>query len=307
MTFKLSHSVVTGMLSDCAYRVGLKSIVRLPSPPNGRLAAGIAFHAAIEAHERARILDDRSRGRAGDPAGLPFDELVQVAHQVVSIQSVDWREDGLTQEEAQEQAESALYHWFFTPLPAGQLGSGGSLRDRVMQWRPLSAENRWKLWLPPETSLETVGIVDGVYLDPDSNELVVVDNKTANRFGKWRLDGEGQRDQATLYALATMLSPSMPGRRDSIPRFEYHIARTQKGKTSRFEGSRVVSIQVDDVDLEYIQERLGTAHQQQLAGQWPKNPGSWLCSPAWCPFHKDAGGICDPHGPPEVDIEAYRD
>lgn len=301
---RLSHSTVAGLLDNCAYRVGLKSIVKLPDPPNGRLASGIAYHAAVEAHELARKQWYQTRAKLGDSEGLPFPRLCVVAADAVTKQPVDWGTDDLSQDEAVDQAYMALRHWYHTPIPEGQPGAGGSLRDRVMKWRPMSLEAGWNLWLPPFTSLQVVGFIDAVYLDEQADELIVVDQKTAARFGKWRLDGEGVRDQAATYVLAAMKAPGLPGTRTLIPRFEYHITRISEGNDKRFQGARVVAIDVDEVDLSYIEDRVAQAHQQQLRGEWNKNPGSWLCSEKWCPFW---GKECDPHGPNEIDIEAYRE
>lgn len=303
---RLSHSTVSDLLDLCAYRVGLNKIVGLDRPTNGRLAVGTAYHAAIEMHEHTRRAWRRYGGTKGAEDGVPVDTMLEAARTALALEDVEWEDDDLTLTDAIGMVEAAVTHWYETPIPDGQAGAGGSLRDRVLGWQPIAVETWWDLWLPPDTSLPIRGACDCVYLKPDGT-LVVVDHKSANRFGKWRLDAEGIRDQAAMYVLAAKLSPKLPVWRDVMPEFEYHIARTETGKTARFEGARVVQVDVDQVDLDYVQDRVGSAHLQVLEDRWDKNPDAWICTPKWCPFHQDAGGPCDPHAPNEYDIAAYVD
>lgn len=301
---RLSHSTVGGLIdpdTGCAYRVGLKSIVKLPSPPSERNAVGVVFHSLLEAHERARALWAMSGGQMGDPTGVPFDDLVELAPGLLNTSGVEWTADGFL--EACKQVEILLWNWWHASIPEGQLGTGGSLRDRSMNWRPVVLEGRWNLWMPPYTSLEVVGFIDAVYHDEAADEYVVVDWKSARKFTKWKLDGEGARDQATQYVLAAVRAPSIPVRIGRLPRFEYHVARTETGSRSDFQGARVVPIDVTAQDIAFVESRIARAHTQQLSGQWPKNPHSVFCSEEWCPYFLKQ---CDPFAANEFDIESYR-
>lgn len=301
----LSHSTITELLDGCAYRSGLRSIVKLPSPQNGRLALGTAFHSGVEAHEAQRILYRLSKGKKGSWEGLPLPVMVALSIQLLEESDVDWETDDLTIEQAIEGVESCLTNWWAAPIPEGNPGAGESLRDRVMKWEPIQQEQRWKLWVPPLSSLPVVGFLDAVYLTPEGN-LVAVDYKSAGNFNKWKLDGNSNRDQGALYVLAMLQSPHFPIKGTAKPLFENHVVRTTVGKTKKFEGARLVPIDVDEIDLEYIRSRIAQAHKVQLEGRWEKNPKSFFCSAKWCPYHKDAGGECDPLGPNEYDVNSYR-
>lgn len=296
---RLSHSRVKALLDNCAYQQALEKIVGLEQPNHPRAAVGIAHHYAIERHEEYRRNYRTSGGAVGDPDGLPLNDMQAIAKRELDEQDVNW--EAFDYDESVEQLRVGLEHWYHGAIPDDQPGGGGSLRDRVMPWTPIAIEAFWTIWLPEDTYLPVAGSPDGVYRDEDS-ELVVVDQKNATRFGRYPLDGNGLRDQSTMYVLAAMTAPNMPAMPGERARFEYHISRCVEGKTSRFQQLRVVTIDVDDVDLDYVHSRIAKAGTRVDNSNFPKNPDSWLCSPEWCSFHKDAGGPCDPYGPQEFDL-----
>lgn len=295
---RFSHSLISDVLDNCAYKAYLERIVGLPRETNGRLAVGSAYHAAIEAHEHERRVYHMTRGAKGNPEGVDQGTAADRGLDSLKHAGVDWEADDMSGDDACDMLLAAIGHWYETTIPEGQPGAGGSLRDRVLQWRPVSVEVFWKLWMPAQTSIPVVGAADCVYLTGD-DRLVVVDHKSANSFSSWKHDGDGKRDQAAMYVLAAMRSPLLPATRGDLPEFEYHIARTKAGKNANFEGVRCIAIDVDRVDLDFVKTRIGLAHDRMLDGNFPKNPDSWLCSPRWCSFHIEAGGPCDPHAPPE--------
>lgn len=299
---RLSHSRVKGMLDHCAYQIALEKIVGLEQPNHPRAAVGISHHYAIEVHEQNRVLSRTTNGAKGNPRGLPLAAMQEAAMDELDKQDVNWREHDY--DESVEQLWVGLNHWYNGVIPEGQPGAGGSLRDRVMQWRPIAIESFWTIWMPEATYLPVAGSPDGIYRDTESDELVVVDQKNTTRFGKYPLTGKGLRDQASMYVKAAMTSPRLPAMPDERARFEYHISRCVEGKTSRFQELRIVGIDVDDVDLDYVSDRIGKAGDRVETSTFPKNPDSWLCNPTWCSFHQDAGGPCDPHGPAEFDLAA---
>lgn len=296
-----SHSSVKKMLDECGYQWYLTKILKLPESTHPRAPSGTAYHAAIEAHEEPRRLWWYSGGAIGSKDGVSYDEQMEAALEELDREleegsEVAWTEDLTCRADLVVEIETALTHWWEAPIPKGQPGEGGSLRDRVLPWRPVVVERRFRYYPDRWFPRPVLGSPDVIYLDPtgDEPELVGVDEKSAGHFKKYPLGGEGLRDQAAAYVIAARQAPNMPALGIPMRRFEYHVSRVEQGTNANFQSVRVVALEVDWQDETFVRQRLNLAEDRYAAGEFRKNPGWHLCSPKWCDFHKDAGGPCDP-------------
>lgn len=298
-----SHSSVETMLGGCPYQLGLERIMGLPTWDHPKAAIGTAYHAAIEFHEQCRLAW-RTGVPFGAPEGCSQEEMQSAARQALDRCNVRWT-DKISPADAREQIDTAIEHWWSTPIPDGQPGAGGSLRDRIMRWEPVAIERRYGIHRLDVTARRISGIPDVVYTR--GHDLTIVDHKSTYDFQRYPLDGNTVRTQAANYSRACVEAVNLPPimRPADWPPVEVHIARTKSGKRADFEAARVVQVQPTDEDMRLVDQRMRLADQQAAAGNWNKNPDWFLCKPEWCPFHMDAGGPCDPNGPPEIDLTAF--
>ena len=297
-----SHSTLATVLDGCTWQAWLDKAIGAPSGPRDhpRSAAGTAIHAGIELHERRRRLHHYTRGRHGDPSGCVYDEAVQAALDELAGCDVAW--DAASYDKAVAEVHAGMDSWWNAPIPDGQPGAGGTMRQRVLAWRPVTIEERWTVWAPEYTARPIVGAADGVYLD-ELGDVVIVDIKTAKDFRRYDHDGSKQRLQAAMYAWAAGQSPLLPARPGVLPRVEFHVARVTEARNTRFEPCRVVAVQPDVGDVELIGQRLAAADAIIAAGRVDKNPEWFLCKPEWCQHHVDAGGTCAPEAPREWPVD----
>ncbi|MGH3441931.1 MAG: PD-(D/E)XK nuclease family protein [Nitriliruptorales bacterium] len=284
-------------LDTCGWRFKLRYIDGLDEPASWNMETGTAVHAAVEAHESERLRWWASRGAEGDREGLHLDALRMLAEEHTEAKRHDLPdehdyEDGrpFTFETATEAAWRALEAWWHAPIPKGQPGEGGSLRDRAMAWRPVAFEPRFRVWVPDVAPRPLLGFIDGLYLDLETGEFVEVDYKIALKLDGWKKDGKGKRLQPTLYGAASPLAPNLPVR--ATPRFEYHVMRYAQGKNANFQAVRVIPINVDELDREWVDGKVRAAEERLAAGDFTPNPDSNLCSPRWCPHYAAPGSPC---------------
>lgn len=295
-----SHSTVKDLLEGCPWKVYLERFQGLrPQLDHPRSAVGTALHAAVEAHEEARRLSFYSNGRIGNPAGVPEDRMLTIAVSALDECAVDWAEHDYG--EVLEELQTALNHWWRATIPAGQSGAGKSIRDHLLPMQPVAVERTFQLW-SPHTARPIGGAPDEVCVDRDG--LLVVDTKQARDWRRYSLDGKHHRLQAAQYSRAVVEAVNLPGLPgDRWPRVEFHVPRVRSGERADFEAVRVVSVQPDDSDMAALDQRMRDADRQVAAGDFPKNPSWFMCQPAWCPHHQDAGGTCNPEGPPEFTVD----
>lgn len=284
------QSTIKSVLDICSWKFYLESIVGLPKGTGWDALVGTSVHHAIEQHERARIAA-RHAGRAPD---LPSLHAMQ-------LEAGQWLVDndiGPTHdygdgrpacvESAQGAADACLAHWWNGTIPVGQPGGGGTLRDRVMGWTPVAVEPYFRVWTGLDQPLG--GWIDGVYLKPDG-QYVLVDNKTAKNYGRWPTDGSVDRTQPAMYSSAVVKATNMPMWGD-MPSFEFHIMRTMPGSNSRFEGVRVIEVQCDDLDVEWIDLRARQTLDVINSGSFEPCTDTPLCAPRWCSFWGAEGSPC---------------
>lgn len=283
MSIRLSYSLMKTLLEGCGWQIALERLIGLDGKEHPRSSSGTAYHAALEAHEKARM--------AGED--LPtLDELVRVAFDAVHEQNPGWPPKVL--ELSLDEARNAVVNWWSAPIRKGQPGEGGSIRDRVMAWAPISIEQKIILDLPNGKQMS--GLADVVYTD-EQGRIVVVDHKSATNFGRYPLTGKGLGPQAATYVELVRAEHEW-----EADHFEYHVARTQQGDSARFERVRVVSLVPTDEDMADLADRIERASSRIDERYFPKAPDWFLCSAEWCPFHVLAGGPCDPYAAPEFQL-----
>lgn len=279
-----SHSSVESMVSQCAYQLALDRLVGLPSWDHPRAAIGTAYHAVIEEHERARV--------AGMLFGTPMEYMEGAAMAALDECDVRWTAE-LDRDESQACVRAAIRHWW------------DGLRDRILEWAPISIEQRFDLRLPDVSMRRLSGIPDVIYRD-SGGDVVVVDHKAAKDMARYPRDGSSVRPQAATYSRAVCESMALPPIvQRHLPRVEFHIARSREGKRANFERSRIVSVQPNEQDVAMVDARIRESDRQAAEGNWAKNPSWILCKPEWCPHHVEAGGSCDPQAPPEYDLSGF--
>ncbi len=299
-----SYSAVGSLLDGCGWQFYLERFAgqRVPHD-HPRAAVGTAFHAAVEVHERARQRWHYTGGLQGRRDGVSREFMHAIAADSLESSAVQWMDHDYAL--ALTEAHNAVTHWWDAELIGPRKnGAGGSLRDRVMAWRPVAVEERFRIWL--NTARPVRGAADCIYWT--GTRLVVVDLKQARHFRNYPLSGDKNRLQATVYAVAAVLAPNLPAfRSDGWPAVEFHISRVETGKNARFEAARVVAVTIGDADVNLFNQRLGLADALVARGEFDKNPDWFLCAGEWCPFHPDssapgARGLCNPHAPAEFPV-----
>ena len=276
-----SKSGLSSLVEGCSWQVYLSKVMGLADPGTPATLAGTAYHAALELHERARII----QARGGDVELPSLATLEAVAEHTVhegadAIPGEVWHEHGTDVEHTAVKAAVAVNHWWATPYDGGDL----SLRDRLLDYRPILAEPYFRV--QTEWSDRPIhGYIDWVGYDPETGQWVVVDHKSANTFGRWPRDGAGHEVEAAVYVTGAMKAAGIPvAEMSTNVRMEWHVARSQPGSNSRFEGARLVTRTVDRYDIQLLQDHITIADRTVDEGGFRTNTAWNLCSKKWCPF-----------------------
>ena len=252
------HQSTLDLIGNCSWRYFLTYVLGLPDPSGPSARAGTAVHAAIEAHEQARM-----EGRT-----LSLDEM-----QAIAI-------DGLEPDLA-AMAVTACANWYRSKMK----DKSPSHREWLSAWTPVEIEGYFNMPLV-DGAMPIGGTIDGVYRD-DAGVYHVVDLKTAKDMSRWKTDGEGKRLQATMYAVAIQLKYNL----DYLPDVTYTVARTnQSGETAKR-----VTVYPDLADVRILGERIREAQRVVDTEDYVRNPAWSLCSRAWCPFYEgcmETGELC---------------
>jgi len=248
------HQSTLNTIHDCPRRWFLTYDLGLPDPSGDAARVGTGIHAAVEAHEKARM--------AGDV--LPsIDDMVDVACAEL--------EEGL-----HDGAYHGVRHWWKTKMK----DKGLSHRDFVMQMEPIAIEPYFRIPLV-DGALPIGGWMDAVYRD-EGGVYRLVDLKTSGSMSRWKDDGEGKRPQATMYAVALQLSDILPERIEYLPEMTYTVVKPGTGG----ECAKRVIVQPDLVDVGVLGQRIRDAEAIVKADVFPRNPSSMLCSQQWCPHYE---------------------
>jgi hypothetical protein len=227
----------------------------LPDPSGEAARVGTAIHAAVELHEKNRMV-----GTATE-----IDAMVDAAI----------AELGAEEYELHERVEAGVKHWWKTKMKDKSM----SHRDYVMQFEPVAIEPYFRVPLI-EGALPIAGWIDAVYKD-EAGLYKLVDLKTAGSMSRWKEGGEGKRHQATMYAIALQLSDILPEPIDYLPEMTYTVVKPGTGG----ECAKRVSVQPDFVDVAVLGQKIREAEAIVVADQFPRNPSWMLCSETWCPHY----------------------
>ena len=110
-----------------------------------------------------------------------------------------------------------------------------------------------------------------------------MDWKTAKNFDRWR-SSDGHRHQATMYAVALVLSPDFPDITE-LPPMYYFVARTSRSARKDFDKTRIVTLQPDIEDVKMLGDRIRKAQSIIETNSYAPNTKWFLCSATWCPFY----------------------
>ena len=243
------HQSTVELIGNCSWKYFLTYVIGLPDPSGSAAQTGTAVHAAIEAHERARM-------EGGD---LPLAEM-----QMLAVEGLD-----------PDQAASAVIaakNWYSSAMKDG----GESHREWLSHMTPVSIEEYFNFPLV-DGAMPIGGTIDGVYLD-GGGKYHVVDLKTAKDMGRWKDSGDGKRLQATMYSVAVQLRYNL----DYLPPVTYAVARTNKSG----ETAKRVHIQPDLEDVRVLGEKIRNAQRVVDTEDYVKNPGWNLCRAQWCSHYQ---------------------
>lgn len=267
------QSTLETLLDGCSWQYFLTYVLNIPGRDKPAAVSGIAYHAAIEAYERARA--------AGQEFSLP--EMLDLAEQSVR--------ETLDDDDAVEAARHAVRHWYQTPTKDGGL----SHREWLADYDSVAIEPYFRLDLV-EGALPVAGWIDGVYRHKQTGEHILVDHKTANNLSRWGHDGDEHRAQATMYSAALVLSPDYPI--EHLIPMVYLVSRKTKGRGHSFEGVRRVTVQPILEDVRVLGERIRNAEKLVADEAYVRRPEWVLCSQQWCPHYENCMVTGDLAGTP---------
>jgi hypothetical protein len=267
------QSTLETLLDGCSWQYFLTYELNVPGRTKPASVSGIAYHAAIEAHEK---------GRASG-ADVPLSEMLAIAEQSVR--------GTLDDDHAVEEAKHAVRHWYGTPTKDG----GPSHREWLLDYEAVAIEPYFKLDLV-EGAKPIAGWIDGVYRHKQTGDICLVDHKTANNFSRWGHGGDEHRAQATMYATALVISPDYHVN-DLVP-MHYLVSRKTKGRGATFEGARRVTVQPILEDVRVLGDRVRAAEKLVADEGYVRRPEWVLCKPEWCPHYENCMVTGDLAGTP---------
>lgn len=293
------QSSIETLLDGCSWQYYLANIRNIEINPKPHALVGTSFHDAVEMHEVARL--DGNTPPSLDELLNHVDGLIRETADDVPAEMMIGREGEVwTADTLVEMCQHAVRNWYEAPLKDG----GPSNREWLLDLKPLAIEPYFKLDLVQDAD-PIGGWIDGVYQDQDG-KIILVDEKTAGDFSRWPLNGDGHRFQATMYAVALVLSEDFPQitSLDDV-QMHYLINRT-RGGTARLERARRVVVQpmLDDVSL--LGDRIRSAEAIVKNNLYAPNPTWTLCSQKFCPFYQGCQVTGELRKPDLLTIEKYR-
>jgi hypothetical protein len=255
--YRWHQSTLSSLLDGCSWQYFLTYIIGLDTGLKPHAEVGTAFHSAIELHEL-----NRKNG-------------VETSQQEM-------------QEYAEKEIKKAVGDTELLPELLGNLR--GALanwyechRPTVLGWEVVAIEPEFTLPLV-DNARPIGGYIDAVYRDPATNNLFIVDWKTAKNFDRWR-DGDGHRTQAAMYATALVLSEDFPDITE-LPEMVYMVARTATSIRKDFEKGRVIRVQPTIEDVRLLGDRIRAAELAVETEDYKPKPEWPLCSVKWCAFYE---------------------
>lgn len=266
------QSKVGTLLDTCARQYALQYVAGIQTPEPMWAVTGTAYHAAVEAHERARA------------AGHDWS---QEDTEAAALNALAAAGGGKEQE---DEVLAAVHHFFRSK----DKELGCTIREHLGKMKPVALETYFKVDLV-DGCQPLAGTFDGLYLDSDGRHRLI-DHKTAGTFNNWGRSGDGHRTQASFYSACLVASQEFPGIFE-LPQVDYLVVRKQRGKTKTFEGARIVTVQPDLHDVALLGRRVREAEAELARGEFFPNPAATFCSPQWCPFYERCQGTRELAGP----------
>ena len=294
------QSSIETLLDGCSWQYYLANIKNVPTQPKPHALVGTTFHSAVELHENARL--------SGWDSDVPtLQTMLDFAEKAIRAEApniapqmmVDKDGNVWDEETLIEMCHSAITNWYSVPLKDG----GVSHREWLLELTPVAIEPYFKLALV-EGADPIGGWIDGVYKDKDGN-IILVDQKTAGDFSRWKADGEGHRFQATMYAVALVLSDDFPEVTDLAQiQMHYLVSRTRGGNVEK---ARRVVVQPELDDVAMLGDRIRQAESIIQNKLYAPNPTWILCSQRFCPFYQGCQVTGELRKTPVELMEKYRD
>lgn len=307
------HQSGLEQILGCPRQWFLEHVVRVESPAKLSTVAGTSYHAAVEAHERARMagLDGLSLEQmetvaltalAAELVGA--DPLALAGVQVSTSKTraaVEGLPPVLSGVAALEYQTVSCVRSFWLP---GE--DGLSIRDLLLPLTPLGVEVFGAATLI-DGARELGGTVDGLYLNPATGQVIVIDHKTAGRLADWKRSGKGLA-QATHYALLaygdetlSSLSSLLPTR-TYLPEVWFVVAARIEPARPSTPRSLTVVMQPTGRDLMAFGDRVRAAEQVLVEQVFPADPAYTWCN--FCQFRdRCVGGTGELLAPAGVLLE----
>jgi RecB family exonuclease len=249
------QSTLESLIDGCAFQYFLIYELGMDPGPKPFAAVGTAYHSVIEHRETCRkeskplptLQESLEMGRTLLAEVIPVTEL-----------------------EPHQRIAAAITNFY------------RHMASYLDQFEPL--------FLEPEFTLPLVdgakpigGYIDGIYRDPETGQVFIIDHKTVKDFSRWRTV-DSHRNQAAMYSVATVLDPRFPIQ--EMPEMRYLLVRSSTGTRANFEASRVMTLQPDIEDVKVLGDRVRLAESMVEARRFPRNLDWGLCHKSWCGFYE---------------------
>jgi RecB family exonuclease len=247
------QSTLESLIDGCAFQYFLIYEEGLDPGPKPFAAVGTAYHSVIEHRERCRM----------ESKTLPtLQESLELGRTLLA-ETIP-----VTELEPHQRIAAAITNFY------------RHMASYLDQFEPV--------FLEPEFTLPLVdgakpigGYIDGIYRDPATSQVFVIDHKTVKDFSRWRTV-DSHRHQAAMYGVATVLDDRFP--MTELPEMRYLLVRTSIGVRQNFEASRVMTLQPDIEDVRVLGERVRLAEAMVESRRFPRNLDWGLCHKSWCGF-----------------------
>lgn len=265
------QSTLESLIDGCAFQYFLIYEEGLDPGPKPFAAVGTAYHSVIEYRERCRM----------EAKPLPtLLECIELGRSLLA------EVIPVTELEPHERLAAALSNFH------------NHMASYLEQFEPAFLEPEFTLPLV-ENAKPIGGYIDGIYRDPDTEQVFLIDHKTVKDFSRWRTI-DSHRHQAAMYGVATVLDDRFPI--TELPEMRYLLVRSSRGSRSNFEASRVMTLQPDMEDVRILGERVRLAEAMVAGRRFPRNLDWGLCSKNWCNFWSRC--VQNPELPVQYGIEA---
>lgn len=247
------QSTISAILDGCSWQYFLTYVVGMDPGLKPHAAVGTAYHAAVELSELAR------------KQGLARSEQLMIEHAQEELAKVT------TAPEHMEMVQACVKNYW------------AHIRPYLEQYEPVALEPEFTINLV-DGAKPIGGYIDGIYRDPATDSLFIIDHKTVKNFSRWK-NADSHRHQAAMYSVALVLSEEFPEITE-LPEMRYLLVRTSTGARSNFVPSRIITVQPDMEDVRVLGDRIRQAENVVRTNAYEKKTSWPLCSPQWCSFYE---------------------